>query len=493
MSTRWDTTRTSCSTSGVLEPGTSDSVDEFLSQPQVLPVTSSAYDTAVVAETCAEERPRAVDWLLGAQHPDGSWGAGVVETHDRLVCTLAAVSTLARLGAGVDAVCRGTAYLLSRATEFAALRHCDHERPVAFELIVPHLLNRCAELGLNVPHQELAWVEGLRSEKLGGVPAGALAGTSMVHALEALDDMPDLAQLRCSDGSWGCSPAASAWANKRLPSPSTVDYLRAASASTPDGGYPTIYRYELFGRAWVLNNLRLAGLRPHRLRDAVLELSAHARDGVLAMSAEGMVPDSDDTSVLMTLRAYCDLPVDLSRLDTFARPHGYVTYEFERNPSTTSNAHVLEALRANGDESWRTGLALELLRESQRPDGLWTDKWHLSPFYATSHAAIALAGLDDEMRRAAVEWFLRMQQDDGSWGWGRGTAEETAYAMLALMHAGERNRMVAAALSAGRVALEALSRYPLPELWIGKVLYAPELLVRSAILAAKIRYDGIRG
>src|SRR3954469_15134553 len=64
-------------------------------------MSECAYDTAWVARIPKPERPEeplfpaTYDWLLRNQHADGSWGAEIPFAHDRLICTLAALVTLA--------------------------------------------------------------------------------------------------------------------------------------------------------------------------------------------------------------------------------------------------------------------------------------------------------------------------------------------------------------------------------------------------------------
>lgn len=95
-----------------------------------------------------------------------------------------------------------------------------------------------------------------------------------------------------------------------------------------------------------------------------------------------------------------------------------------------------------------------LLRE-QEPDGSWFGRWGTNYIYGTWSALCALrrAGLkrDAPAIRRAVAWLLSKQRADGGWGedgrsyWAtepRGeskesTASQTAWAMLALMAAGE--------------------------------------------------------
>ncbi|MFD0850660.1 prenyltransferase/squalene oxidase repeat-containing protein, partial [Actinomadura adrarensis] len=82
------------------------------------------------------------------------------------------------------------------------------------------------------------------------------------------------------------------------------------------------------------------------------------------------------------------------------------------------------------------------LADRQQADGSWADRWHASPFYATTAATLALHSFGTPRGRhaahvdRAVRWVLATQHGDGSWGrWG-GTAEETAYALHILLLTG---------------------------------------------------------
>jgi squalene-hopene/tetraprenyl-beta-curcumene cyclase len=98
---------------------------------------------------------------------------------------------------------------------------------------------------------------------------------------------------------------------------------------------------------------------------------------------------------------------------------------------------------------------LAYLRREQEADGSWFGRWGTNYIYGTWSvlAALNAAGIDPsapEMRRA-VAWLLEHQREDGGWGESgasyapgepRGeapcsTASQTAWALLALMAAGE--------------------------------------------------------
>lgn len=129
-------------------------------------------------------------------------------------------------------------------------------------------------------------------------------------------------------------------------------------------------------------------------------------------------------------------------------------------PSADVTAHVVEALAHEGlgdSEAVRRGV--RWLRAAQERDGSWFGRWGANYIYGTGAVVPALveAGVpttDPAVRRAVV-WLEAHQNSDGGWGedmrsyddpsWaGRGasTASQTAWALLALLAAGERSTAV---------------------------------------------------
>jgi halimadienyl-diphosphate synthase len=100
---------------------------------------------------------------------------------------------------------------------------------------------------------------------------------------------------------------------------------------------------------------------------------------------------------------------------------------------------------------------------------------------------IASAGYDDDLVDSAVHWILETQNADGSWGFYTPTAEETAYCLQALVIWGRHGGHVpTSVLQRGAAWLADRTDPPYPPLWIGKSLYTPVLVVRSAILSALV-------
>jgi squalene-hopene/tetraprenyl-beta-curcumene cyclase len=99
--------------------------------------------------------------------------------------------------------------------------------------------------------------------------------------------------------------------------------------------------------------------------------------------------------------------------------------------------------------------AIAHLRRSQRRDGSWFGRWGVNYIYGTWSVLAGLnaaaVAVDDPMIRRACDWLISIQNEDGGWGedcssyrldyagyerW-RSTASQTAWALLALMAAGE--------------------------------------------------------
>ncbi|KAB7846567.1 squalene--hopene cyclase [Streptomyces mobaraensis NBRC 13819 = DSM 40847] len=126
-------------------------------------------------------------------------------------------------------------------------------------------------------------------------------------------------------------------------------------------------------------------------------------------------------------------------------------------PSADVTAHVVEALAVLGKQhDPRARGGIEWLLAEQEECGAWFGRWGVNYVYGTGAVVPALvaAGLPGShpALRRAVAWLESVQNADGGWGedlrsyrdadWmGRGasTASQTAWALLALLAAGERD------------------------------------------------------
>lgn len=459
-------------------------------------MSEAAYDTVVVSRLRADEDlnrlafPATIEWLRRHQHADGSWGGRVEIPHDRIVSTLAAITRLAELPDpwANEAVQRGVTYL----------QRCNvdwFESPfetVAFELLVPQLLNDALSLGLRLPFDLLGQVSRIRDEKLQRISLGSLYDrpTTLAHSLEFLGpniDRQRVMNLRSPNGSYGNSPSATAHVLAFAYDVQAERYLRRVLDMSLNGGACTVYPFEIFEKSWVLYNLGIAGIGSLASGAQLKYLYNSLTPGGVGLSHEGLVPDSDSTSVTLAVLQRGGYPVDLDILARFESDDCFTCLPLERNPSVSANAHVLEALKPARTRyaAWIAKI-LGYLEAQRREDRFWQDKWHISPYYATSQVALAVRGVADGLLSGTVHWLLETQHADGSWGFAGGTAEETAYAMQALLASPEwSNSMVWDAASRGAAYLSArFEDTDYPELWVGKGLYTPYAIVRSVIISA---------
>ncbi|WP_024874444.1 squalene--hopene cyclase [Saccharomonospora piscinae] len=170
-----------------------------------------------------------------------------------------------------------------------------------------------------------------------------------------------------------------------------------------------------------------------------------ATDWLVAMqSADGGwgAFDADNTRTLCEKLPFCDFGAVIDP------------------PSADVTAHIVELLAARGlagQAAARRGV--RWLLERQEADGSWFGRWGANYVYGTGAVVPALVACGIERShqavRAAVNWLAAHQNADGGWGedlrsytdraWaGRGasTPSQTAWALLALLAAGERGDLV---------------------------------------------------
>ncbi|MGW8953931.1 prenyltransferase/squalene oxidase repeat-containing protein [Streptomyces sp. NPDC055709] len=289
----------------------------------------------------------------------------------------------------------------------------------------------------------------------------------------------------------GGSPAATAaWIAASGGPRRNLPLVRRLEASTAEhGGGPVSCPTPIstFERLWIRYAEEGAGQLRDRSRVAAELTSLLRPEGV--SGAPGLVPDADDTATAIYLLARLGQPVNTRALRRFETPSHFACYPGEDTPSPSANAHVLEALgeASPGDHTARRKIS-DWLAAGQHPDGSWSDKWHASPYYAVYCCAPALrrygtgAAADAAVRRA-LAWLRATRREDGSWGrWG-GSAEETAYALLALARCGALQRKdTEKALI--HLAAGDMTTTP-PSLWHDKDLYCPIRVVDACVHAAQ--------
>ncbi|MBT2511416.1 squalene--hopene cyclase [Streptomyces sp. ISL-98] len=171
--------------------------------------------------------------------------------------------------------------------------------------------------------------------------------------------------------------------------------------------------------------------------DAAIERGLRWSLGMQSRNGGWGAFDADNTSAIVGRLPFCDF--------------GEVTDP----PSADVTAHIVEMLALEGKSADpRTGRGVAWLLAEQEVSGAWFGRWGVNYVYGTGAVVPALmaAGLPAAHAaiRRAVTWLSSVQNDDGGWGedprsyrderWagqGTSTASQTAWALLALLAAGE--------------------------------------------------------
>ncbi len=472
-------------------------------------MSSTAYDTAWVARLVDYDRElsnNALSWLCDNQLPDGSWGAAEpFYYHDRVISTLAAMIALTHRGRRMQdklQIERGL-LALERITSGATsgLAADPNGATVGFEMIVPTLVAEAERLGI-IKQQggrilgRLSRLRDAKMAKLQGLNISRYI-TPAFSAEMAGDDkitLLDIGNLQENNGSVANSPAATShFAMFVKPGDShALAYLK--NLNNLDGGIPFAAPFDIFERAWVLWNLILGDNSIQK--EFILDFERHLQFLQSAWNPENGVGfsvsytpcDGDDTSLTYEVLSLMGIQPDNKPVQKYETETHYICYPLEVNSSISVNAHVLGALKQAGFDSRHPSVkkVLNYLRINQYPDGFWLDKWHISPYYPTAHIIINSSEYENDFCEKAVDWILNTQQLSGAWGYfGVPTAEETAYCLQALEIWRRKGKKIPTTqLILGARWLEKNYEEALNQLWIGKVLYCPENVVRSAMLNA---------
>lgn len=148
---------------------------------------------------------------------------------------------------------------------------------------------------------------------------------------------------------------------------------------------------------------------------------------------------------------------DVNNTKTFVTQIPFADFGATIDPPTEDvTAHIVEWFAIDGHLSGipMMARALQYLRRTQETDGSWFGRWGVNYVYGLGAVVPALiaAGEDPQHARIrrAVRWLERFQNADGGWGEscasyddpalrgsGVSTASQTAWAILALLAAGE--------------------------------------------------------
>jgi halimadienyl-diphosphate synthase len=462
--------------------------------------SGAAYDTAWTARVLNEFGtpvfPECIKWLLENQHSDGSWGCQVLNYHDRLLSTLATIIALKEIDGRRYSNCiqKGETYIWENLKNL----ELDNTRLIGSELLFPSLMKEAHSLGLDLPYHIKVYQREYQL-KLKKIDQSLWYSplTTLSFSFEFLGDTVDLdklAEIQLPNGSVATSPAATAFFLKHTHNENAFSYLKTVLSLTGDGSAMTVYPVEVFEYGWILYNFMLARLFFERYTDVCDFLAAHLKDQGIGHSAQFPVCDADDTAVVYKVLQPGKYSLDYQVFDLYWTGEYYQTFHYELDPSMSTNIHVLDFVQSCPEfpnKEQVTENIIHFLKKNIHPQGFWIDKWHVSPYYPTAHAVLALSDVAPSLAGKAVSWILETQNENGTWGGN--TVEETAYAVQALLHYHQKvdhidTSVVSDALP--HITHEVLPLAgELPELWIGKVLYSPQHVVLSSLASASIMYN----
>lgn len=462
--------------------------------------TSAWVSLVPVKDLSGPAWPAALDYVRSQQLEDGGWGdAHIYHAHDRVMSTLAALFALAewhldpqddkRIERGIEAL-----------GQYAADLQKEPFETGGFELIVPRLIQAVTQLGITVPKESFAHVIYDTTRKLArtgqlsfedGQPKSWWLSAEGLSE-ERLASIDDTLDLYCG---FGLAPSATAACLRALRrrgrnSQSASNYI---DNLIDRGGVCHLWPIDNFEIAWALDFYRRAQYDSPSNGALAIKLAEqwNLQHG-LGSSSAFPETDGDTTAVGYTVLYSAGLKPDDEPLMHFWRDDMFLTFPVEYKRSPSVHVHALTAFRQSEKREHKRAAVLinEWLRKQPLP---LHDKWHISPFYATSRLIPILIDWDNEFANQCTETLLEYQQEDGGWGCrGASTAEETSYAVLGLVaawHAG-----ILSDVTPLQRAKHFLADRPEPteRLWIGKVLYQPIGVVRSAIIAARYALESIK-
>ncbi|KAH7389953.1 Ent-kaur-16-ene synthase [Pyrenochaeta sp. MPI-SDFR-AT-0127] len=451
------------------------------------------YDTAWVAmiSKIVDGRrlwlfPESFQYLLENQAEDGSWGqhprtksVGVVDTAAALLALLRHVKEPLQLQYPSPSdmhqrIDRARKSLCAQLAMWDDIMMTNH---IGVELTVPALLTylKSEDSSLSFDFESKELLMSMRTAKLARFNFESFyqrKPSSAIHSLEAFVTQVDFDKVahHLFNGSMLASPSstaaylmhASSWDD------AAEGYLRhvfSAGAGQGGGGIPGTHPTSYFEFNWVIATLLQAGFTTSDLNCRELHSIANiiisgfqGDHGVLGFAPRAI--DVDDTAKGLLALSLLQLDADVSAapmISIFEAEDHFRTFLGERDPSFTSNCHVLLALLHRQDKA---KYLPQIIKTAKYLSNVWwdcdgevKDKWHLSHLYPTMLLAQSFTDLlhqatedsamyavfDSELLskisiclfQACFRTLLR-QEDDGSWN---GQPEETSYAILTIAQA----------------------------------------------------------
>jgi len=469
-------------------------------------ISPSAYDTAWVARIPNSKNPnkpmfpRALDWVVNNQHPDGSWGGKIEYYHDRIICTLSAIVVLNQYDEKKyrGEIKKGEKYINSNIKNLKK----DNYFTVSFELLFPALLKEAKKNKLNLLYNDSVVKKYLKikDEKLKLLPEKLIYKklTTLSHSAEFLGDdlnKKEIIKVRNSNGSFLNSPSATAYVYTKTGDRKSLKYTREMMKKFNNTA-PVNYPIDIFEVCWVLDSIYSLGIESlfaGEMKRKITFLKKHWSRRGIGWSSCIPLADLDDTAITFRLFRKNGTKVSPKVFENFITDGNIKCFDGESHPSSSHIIHLYDALKECEESGFAEDLkklCLNHIIKMRNAKGYWHDKWHISPYYTTSHAVFAF-GVENEISKKAIDWIIKTQRKDGSWGFfKKGTCEETAYCLQVLLLCYEKNKKIkkqSFKKAAGYLS-DNFESYDYPEMWIEKCLYTPFNIVRSYIILSLVKY-----
>nr|XP_043617171.1 (-)-kolavenyl diphosphate synthase TPS28, chloroplastic-like [Erigeron canadensis] len=274
-------------------------------------ITSSAYDTAWVALIEDVDGPSgfpwfpsSLQWIVSHQLQDGSWGEPLVfSAFDRLLNTLACVVALTKWNIRPDMCQKGIKYVHKNLNKLGDEKE-EHMTP-GFELLFPKLIELAQKLDIKMPKDSpvLKEIYAKRDMKLAKIPKKMFykIPTILLYSLEGMNDLEwdKLLKLKSENGSFLCSPAATAFAFMQTKDQDCLAYLTNLVAKF-NGGVPTFYPTDMYERVWIVDRLQRLGISHYfssEINNFVDYIHRYWDQQGIGFARNCNLPDIDDTAM----------------------------------------------------------------------------------------------------------------------------------------------------------------------------------------------------
>lgn len=467
-------------------------------------MSHSLYDLAWFIRTTAhfnpgDETPLIQEMVL-KQNNDGSWGNNH-HAHHQFVSTLSAISVLSEYGK--NSYKNELSAAIYRANVLWKNLKKDDIPTISFDFVFSALYEKLTKNGikLDIKAEEISFYSTKKQLKQNKIPTKAIIQqqTTAVHLLETYgkslkkENLQSLIQN--NEKTIGLSPSATLWCatmlnNERL----FINQKKLISHN--NNSIATLYPIDIYEIGWSLYNKALADPESitnpdNTVKQLLNHLLSNWQKNGISISQDFPLIDLDDTVIVYKLLTMAGHKLDTKWLDYYEEDNYYRCYPMERLASVSVNIHLLDSLHLfpKGKRKQRAiKKVLSFVNSQKIENSYWEDKWHISPLYTTSHAIISLLETPYDLK-PTIQWLLKHQRKNGSWGWkNSGSCEETAYIIQALCyyHKYHPQKQIHQALSKAKEYMDKESNiYKYPEMWTGKVLYCPQKVVSSAIQSSQ--------